>query len=572
MVEELGPPRSPGRSQANSYQYSCTSLFRKLDEAFSGYEELVDLVSREINGLVEPETSFGKTVKKVVIRSNRLPGVSFKVFLEKDVQFEKNSNHFMVSVSLTVDVQPGSRPTVGLVSSETLNAVLQRVVSAAGEGIPFQSLRGESNTDRASWKATASLPGATTCTVGVIVTTGRPIYSCLWVRRDIGEAQGVFENMVHFLEQNADWKSRPMQEAGAASGVTQQATFHTDNAFGADFGLQLRDKLVFVLISPGRAPSSQPTGTDTTLLSNSVSLKNKSASRNTWGSGIERASFTQPIGQLLTAASEEREPFESLKGEATGTGPAVWRATVTLPGAEHCVIEQNQHETLLDRWVGKFYYYICESTYDSPEEAKRGYDEAISLLTLPTSWHSSVQQPSGTEIEKRMVKSDTEKRPLFYVALEKNRSVVLEMFPDFTTRTTANISADSVKSSLRQISASATERIPFGSITGEKDGKDDRWRTTTAIPGGSSCVIILLSTTKRPVYGCTLEPWPGISAEGFFDKFVELILELGDWLPTKREQPSGAMKSAQFSALTGPSLSVQLTRDGNLSLLIFASR
>jgi Tol biopolymer transport system component len=257
-VEQLSSVGTP----ATSYQYSCLSLYRKLGEAFPGYEELVDLISRGINGIVEPETSYGKSVKKVLIRSSRRPGLTFKISLEKDVQFEKNPNHFMVSLFLTADVQPGSRSTSGgLVSSESVAAVLQRIVSAAGEGVPFKSLRAAPNSNGNSWGAAAILPGASSCTVGMIAGTGRPSYSCLWVRRDGAEARAVYEGMTRFLGESPDWKPRPMQDADAASGIIQQLTFHTDLGLGVDFVIQLRGGTVFVLMGLVRTPVAEPSAT-----------------------------------------------------------------------------------------------------------------------------------------------------------------------------------------------------------------------------------------------------------------------------------------------------------------------
>lgn len=254
----------------------------------------------------------------------------------------------------------------------------------------------------------------------------------------------------------------------------------------------------------------------------------------------------------------------------TGTGPAIWRAAVTLPGADHCEIEQTHEETMGGRWIGKFYYYICQTSYSALQPARLGFEEIAEMLAGALQWKIERQKGSGNDLEILSVKDDNKNSARsFDIRLTKSNSVQVTMYPDYLARAAANIRPDLVAAAIHRALLAAIERPSFGSITGARESSGERWEASAAIPGAQSCSISLIDTTKRPIYGCWLAGRSNAESLASYQSLLEIVKRSGEWALKDSSATSDSLKSAQFTAALGPLLLLSLERDGTVKIIIF---
>jgi hypothetical protein len=216
------------------------------------------------------------------------------------------------------------------------------------------------------------------------------------------------------------------------------------------------------------------------------------------------------------------------------------------------------------KWVGRFYLYLCQAGYATLDEAHRALEEVTRLISKATGWQVVEESPPDRTQSVVMIKKVLEDLPFFRISVERSNQVLVELFPDYVGHGRSAVTTDLTAAVLHRVLAASSEKVPFGSITGDRQGSD-RWETTQALPGADQCSI---STIGKVTYSCF---WSGPQPAALYDLAMDVIRKTGDWVGGPATAVANNVRASEFRCdLRHALLVLALREDNEVVLTVFA--
>jgi hypothetical protein len=222
-----------------------------------------------------------------------------------------------------------------------ITEALRRVVTAAVEVNPFDSIKGAPKSDHA-WVSTIVLPEAHACGVEAAVTvSGQQFFACGWgPYESLASARVMFKRLQRVIEQEGEWAKK---SAGTArEGSVETSSYHRRGGIDLDLDLGSDNKVMLLMF----------------------------ANHQTFDESIVGG-----IRQIMAAAGEP-QPFTSLAAESFDAKTQEARSKLSFLGFV-CVVKK------VADGLGSF---SCSARANNESDAVEAYTRVVSLVRSAGNW------------------------------------------------------------------------------------------------------------------------------------------------------------------------------------------